>query len=103
VAISFQVPSSNLDSAIIEGQLPEPINFRLATAETAREVESSGGMEGEGCPNFGLSVEFPTMPTSLDDLVDWLDIKEASATDGVDDVHDIQHFPAFAPEDMWPI
>jgi len=96
-------PELNPDSAIIEGQLPEPTVFRLATAETAKEVATSGGMEGEECLNFGLTAEFPSMPTSLDDLVDWLEIKDASTTAGAEDVHDIQHFPTFANEDMWPI
>jgi len=66
----------------------------LATAEG---IESA--MEGE---NFGLfdGEMSGGIPKTLDDLVEMLDIKELSGTAVSSD---IQHFSAFASDDMWPI
>jgi len=56
-------------------------------------------MDGEDPAGF-FELGGGETPQSLDDLVDLLDIKETyvgSVSEG------IQHFPTFAPEDMWPI
>lgn len=73
--------------------------------------------ENQGTNSFGIALELMDgedmsfgsgafhygdgdAPSTLDELVDMLDIKE---TLGTVVSHDIQHFSAFASEDKWPI
>lgn len=67
----------------------------LATEEVPNPVLA---MEGDGEGNFGLFGG--EAPKTLDDLVDMLDIGE---TFGTAVSPDIQHFSAFATDDMWPV
>lgn len=73
-------------------------------------LELSTMFEGEN--DFGLvpgseDISFGDgVPSSLDELVDWLDIAgpdvvaEKTTTTSP---HDIQHFPTFSTDDEWPI
>ena len=83
----------------IESRAVEQLSFDLSTMF---EGESDFGLVpgSEGIP-FGDGV-----PSSLDELVDWLDI--AGADVAVDKTtttrpHDIQHFRTFSTDDEWPI
>jgi len=72
-----------------------------ANLATAEGIESELTMEGEHFGNGMFDREMSGgVPKTLGDLVDMLDIKEISGTAVSSD---IQHFSAFASDDMWPI
>jgi len=90
---------------MFEGQ--EELSFKSTASKlskaTAAKFESAEGIESvfmEG-DNFGLFENgMGEIPQSLDDLVNFLGIKD---TTGTAESFDTQHFSAFASEDMWPI
>lgn len=43
------------------------------------------------------------VPSSLNELVDWLDIAGGETPDAISAPHDIQHFRTFSTDDKWPI
>jgi len=90
----------------IEGHKEHNFNqfdtLSIATAAnlaTAEGIDSELTMEGGHFELFDGEMS-GGVPKTLDDLVDMLDIKELSGTAVSSD---IQHFSAFASDDMWPI
>lgn len=79
--------------------MPEKVNHRLIKASLGW-LESSLSLVVEmELGGFCLSAQSGT-PQSLDELIDMLEFKPNYETASA---HDIQHFPTFASEDLWPI
>jgi len=97
----YEENQSKIDIFTIEGQdrlVFQDIESTATAANLAGDNGSVLAMEGGGFSfGDGLNGE---IPRSLDDLVNLLDIKAPSGTAGSPD---IQHFSAFASQDMWPI
>jgi len=97
------IPGDPFKELTIEGQEEEYFDQfdSLSVATAAQQATAEGtlsvlAMEGDDCGWFDGGV----VPKTLDDLVDMLDIGETSGTAVSPD---IQHFSAFATDDMWPI
>lgn len=93
------VNSSTTDSTI-EPRALEQLSFDLSTMfEAENDFGLVPGSEGI---SFGDGV-----PSSLDELVDWLDIAGGDVAvqkmNTTTSPHDIQHFPTFSTDDEWPI
>lgn len=73
---------------------------RSITATATAEATTGVDRMMEADEIFSFYDEEGGIPQTLDELVDLLDIKVSSGTAGSSD---IQHFPTFASEDMWPI
>lgn len=93
------VNSSTTDFTI-EPRALEQLSFDLSTMfEAENDFGLVPGSEGI---SFGDGV-----PSSLDELVDWLDIAGGDVAvqkmNTTTSPHDIQHFPTFSTDDEWPI
>lgn len=76
-----------------------PVDFDLLTSDFNAMFQDEKQGFGPGTEELALG---DGVPSSLDQLVDWLDIAWGE-TDDTSLSHDIQHFDTFSTDDKWPI